>query len=666
MKTYIYNHIALLLGLTATFSCTSKIGTELPAPQPLEDQVTIKAEFVGEEKEPLTKVGANNGFSWTWSQGDEISVASGSDTKTFSITSGVGGKNAEFTGKAVEGDGPYTIQYPAGAAASASFAGQKQNGNGNVDHLKYYAMLSGVDAYDTFAFSNEWAQKHGGVFKQTGLLKIIMTLPDDVTTISKVAVAADEAVFYTGNSDTKAKKLEIELENVVVDSKHMVTVWMSTSWNEATVKAGEYLTVSFKAGDKTLERSMEFTKDGVLMAGKVNVFEIDGTAWTEGSHYQEGKGTESKPWVIYTLDELLCMKDDLVEGDIRYFELGADIDMSGVDWKPLNGAGSFGKQIHFDGKGHTLSNFYCSATAEYPSFFGVLYGTCKNVKFVNAFLDTRTSNIGILGGYGGTSGKPCVVENVHVQGKIDALDEATNTGGGTVGGLFGNARECTIDRCSADVDITSYGKNAGGIFALDKGAVTVRNCWTAGSIWCVSSICGGIAGELSIADNSIYNCFSTMAITTQFYYGGILGRAVGGTGTKATKTNVENITPNNHIEKCIAWSDSLRSNCTDGGEHYSNGAVVGATARKNYLTDCVRKADFNWGDCEINAQLGGYEPIDQENADPSHPLVQGSGKYATAYHGKASGTSETISAVAKRLGWDETIWDLSKSTPVLK
>lgn len=644
--------IALLLGLAAV-SCTKEISNELPAPKGSEDLVTIKATFTGDE---ITKVGASTGFSWFWSEGDKLAVTGNADPQIFKISAGFSSKSAEFTGKAVEGDS-FTIQYPESSISGTSWEGQVQNGNNSTAHLKYQASLEGVDDYTTFEFNDAWASAHKGTLKQTGILKIVMTLPDTLTSVSKVTVAAENAVFYTGNSDATAKKLELELENAVVDSKHMLTAWLTTSWNEATVKAGEFLTVSIKAGEKSIERTMEFTKDGILMTGKVNVFEIDGTAWTEGSHYQEGKGTESKPWVIYTLDELLCMKDDLVDGDIRYFKLGADIDMAGVDWKSLNGAGTFDKQIDFDGAGHTLSNFTTTATTEYPSFFGVLYGRCANVNFVNANITTTASGVGIIGGYGGTASKPAVAENVHVQGKISAA--------GSVGGLFGNVRECTIDRCSADVEITATGQKVGGIFGTDKGTVVVRNCWTAGIITDDSSICGGIGGDITVSGSSIYNCFSTMTVKTQFIFGGIAGRA--NLGAKTSKANCNSNNPGNHIEKCIAWNDSLESyNCTDGAEHYSSGAIIGGTATRNYLVDCIRKSDLKFVDCEKNASLGKYGLFDQDNADPDHAMVQGVGDYASAYHGKAAAATETISDVAKRIGWDQTIWDLTGPKPVLK
>ena len=81
---------------------------------------------------------------------------------------------------------------------------------------------------------------------------------------------------------------------------------------------------------------------------------------------------------------------------------------------------------------------------------------------------------------------------------------------------------------------------------------------------------------------------------------------------------------------------------------------------------CVRKADIDFSVCEANAAAGGYDPFDQEDADPEHPMVTGPGNYAFGYHGKASAAGETLSQVAQRIGWSAEIWDFSGNTPKLK
>jgi len=119
------------------------------------------------------------------------------------------------------------------------------------------------------------------------------------------------------------------------------------------------------------------------------------------------------------------------------------------------------------------------------------------------------------------------------------------------------------------------------------------------------------------------------------------------------------------VEKCIAWNEGLICTNTDESEHYSSGAITGYTSTKSFLTDCYRRADLHFVEC---ATQGANVLYDQPNATPSSPLVKadGTGTYNYPYHGRAAGAGVTLSSVAKSLGWDESVWDLSGSLPVLK
>ena len=651
MKTKIY--LAALLAGMAVLSCSKEV-KELPAPQEDTDLITIKALI----PDAATKAGAHVGFSWYWSAGDKLTVVSGEETQVFSIKDGFTAKYAEFVGKPVNGES-FTILFPGEKAASLDWSKQTQNGNGSVDHVQYAASLNDVDDYLSFSFSPEWAAEHGGTLKQTGVMKIVLALPDTVNAVSHIAVASDTPLFYKGNGDAMVNKLELDLTDAVLDENHELTAWMTTSWNEAVVPADASLTVSVKTDKNSIEKEVVFTKEATLMSGKVNTFTPDGKGWVLPSHYASGKGTEAKPWVITTAEQMTFIKDDLAAGEKRWFKLGADIDMTGIDWEPLNAASPYDKEIDFDGDGHTISNFTCSV-ASYPSFFGVLYGKCHDVTFKNALINASTKGCGILGGYGGTTGKPCEVDKVHVQGSV------ISSAGNNAGGMFGTARECTITRSSADVVVRTKGQLVGGLFGADAGlGVLVRDCWTSGTIITESSIAGGIVGDLVATGSSIINCYSTATVTTQFIYGGIVGRAVA--GQKSNKNNCTNQDPQNHIEYCIAWNDKLSSDFVpDTAEHYGSATIVGQTAFKNYLIGGVRKVDMDFSVCEANTAAGGYEPFDQEDADPEHPMTPGPGSYAFGYHGKASAPGETLSQVAQRIGWSAEIWDFSGDTPKLK
>ena len=657
MKTIKYI-VAMLAGVAA-LSCVKEAGKDLPAPE-ADGLITIKA---GLPEDVLTKAGAHVGFSWYWGEGDKIAVTGAEDTQIYKIKEGFTPKYAEFVGRPVKGDS-FTISFPDNAA-TADWTGQTQAGNDSYAHLKYAAQLSDVDEYLSFAFKPEWAAEHNGTIKQTGVMKMVIALPDTVTAVNNVSIAAEEAIFFKGNGDDKVKKLELAVTGGVPAPDHSFTAWFTTSWNDVTVPAGTTLTVSVKTKGETIEKDITFAEEAVLMGGKVNNFVIDATGWSIlTNRYASGKGTAEKPWVIVTPEQMLYMAEDLVAGECRYFKLGADIDMKDITgWKPLNAAGPYDKQIDFDGDGHTISNFKCVSTAEasigYPSFFGVLYGKCYDVKFVNAAITATSKGCGILGGYGGTGTKHCEVTNVHVQGSI------TSTAGNNVGGFFGTTSGAVISRCSADVVISSVGQMVGGLVGADNGdGVQISNCWTAGSIVSTASIVGGIVGDLVVTGSSIFNSFSTATVTTQFIYGGIVGRAVA--GQKSNKNNCTNQNPQNHIEYCIAWNDKLSSDYVpDTAEHYGSATVVGQTAFKNYLIGCVRKPNMDFTLC-VGNDPAKYAPFDQEDSDPEHPLTIGAGSYAFGYHGKAAAATETLSQVAQRINWSSEVWDFSGDTPKLK
>ena len=650
MKTRI--SIALMLVAGVVLSCNKVSRTDLPAPQP---EVTIRASI----PDDATRVGAQYGFSWSWEATDRLTVI-GEETQVFNIKKGFSAKFAEFTGRPVSGES-FTILYPGVDANTADWSNQSQQGNGGTAHLRYTSALEGVDAYESFTFSSAWAAAHGGTIKQSGVLKFVIALPDEVSEVSSVALVSETPLFYSGNGEAKTDKLNLTLSGVTIGPDHLLTAWMTTSWNDLTVPAGTPVKVEVKADGKFIDQPLNFTADAVLRGGTVNTLTLsDASRWVSGEkRYASGTGVAGDPWVITTPEHMSHIFEDMAAGECRYFRLGADIDMTGMEWTPLNTVSPYDKGIDFDGDDHTISNFNCTTwTGSYASFFGVLYGKCYDVKFVNATVRTTKDGSGILGGYGGVNDLPCEVSRVHVQGSIE--------GKGKIGGLFGNGRGCVITACSADVVINGpNGQKCGGLVGTDVGrAITIRDSWSAGSIVSTASICGGIVGELVVEGSSIYNCYSTASVTTQYLFGGIVGRAVA--NQKATAANCTSYDPKNHVEKCIAWNTLLKSNCGDAGEHYSNGAVVGATAVKNYLAGCIRKPDLDFQDCTKNAELGTYVPFDQEDSDPDHPMVGGAGTFAFAYHGKAAAAGKTVSQVAKDLGWSETVWDLSGEFPKLK
>ena len=418
-----------------------------------------------------------------------------------------------------------------------------------------------------------------------------------------------------------------------------------------------------------LKLSASGLEEDVVYVVPVNIDEVIGTDnWERSSSPyayvlvkrayvapDAGTGTKNDPYNLYTAADLLKMAELLVPGTKVYFRMKADIDMAGIDWVPLNFASPYENLIDFDGNGHTISNF-TSTFANYPSFFGVLYGSCHDVTFANAVIESSVGGAtGIVASYCGTTNLPGEAHRVHVQGRV------TSPGGNKngTGGLFGRICSANITACSADVEIESGEDYVGGIFGYDTGTSTVSDCWTKGRVVAGSKV-GGIGGGFIKADSEMYNCFSLMTVEGSFQYAGILGHA----NLDQKNANTTN-TPNNRVEGCIAWNEEIKSRATDGAEHYSSGVIVGFTATQNYLVNCFRKAGIAFSECPVNAELG-YVVTNQGNAGPGAPLVVGTNTYDFAYHGLAAPADATVTSLARSLGWSDSVWDFSTPIPTLK
>ena len=655
MKTRIASFLcAASLSLLA-LSCNKAVE---PASVPGPGLVTVTATIPALPGTRVAAGDAETGLSWSWEAGDKIAVV-GSMPSVLDIDEGFSPQQASFTGKPVSGD-KFSIIYP-GTVTSLSglealtWDAQVQKGNDSKAHLKYFAILSDVDAFDVFTFDADWAAAHGGNFRQGGVLKLKFTLPEGTTTVSKITLATDTPLFHASNGEATVSELNLSLEDVALGEDCVLTAWMTTSWHDVAIPAGTVLSFTVAAGEKTWIRDITIAEEKVLKSGFVNTITLDGTGWFDAGRYDGGKGTEAEPWLISNATQLGYMRDDLKGGEKRWFKLVADIDMAEVaDWEPLNYASPYDKEIDFDGGGHTISNFTCDYGGAYPSFFGVLFGTCHDVTFSKAkIVGTANSACGIIGGYAGTGDKRAEILRVHVQGTVTFTGNKTGVGG--MVGIVGNGN---ITASSAFCKVTSGKNYVGGLFGYDGGKTIVRDCWTAGSVIGGQRV-GGICGGLIKDESAIINCFSASAVTANFALGGIAGHCNQDKGDGMTTRM-----PKNVVEKSVAWNSFVRATTVTPGDmsHYSGGAVIGFTATHNFLTDCVRKPAFDFVD--YSDLFGLY---DQENASEETPLVvvevEGA-NYNFPYHGKAAASGKTLSQVAQELGWSSEVWDFSGDYPV--
>lgn len=496
------------------------------------NKITIAASL---PDELVTKVKFEAGESVikpSWEQTDVIRIISETGkSETYSIKE-INGKTATFEGNELEGTS-FTAIYPGDyesgeALGKRSYAGQVQTGNGSTAHLQLNAMATGLSDISNISFADAGAKLNGAV-------KLYVKLPEYVTSPTEVSFSAASDIFFTDNAGSaKSSSLGLSLENVDISADHIFTAYLMSSWTEASIEAGTKLTLTVKAEGVSIKKSFSIEKSVNLAGGHLNIIQLNAENWNT---VLEGAGTESDPYRLSTTRDLLAMKPALVGGQMTYFKLMNDIDMSSIEnWDPLNPDEPYDLGIVFDGGGHSLKNL-TSKEKHYSSFFGVLYGKCHNVKFVDAeIVSASNSGVGIIGGYIGTGGKPAIVSEVEASGIITC-----NGKGQSVGGLGGNAREATIENCTVNVTVSNPmgdGVNrtaTGGVVGKTiDSAVKIKNCVVRGIVEITAgnsnTYTGGIVGWQSAAGAEITGCevYATVKSAGE-RVGGIVGHYQGGT-----------------------------------------------------------------------------------------------------------------------------------------
>lgn len=567
------------------------------------NKITITASL---PDELVTKVKFEAGESVikpSWEQTDVIRIISETgNSETYSIKE-INGKTATFEGNELEGTS-FTAIYPgnyetAEALGNRSYTGQVQTGNGSTAHLQLNAMAAGLSDISNISFADAGAKLNGAV-------KLYVKLPANVTSPKEVSLSSDSDIFFTDNAGSaKSSSLGLSLENVDISADHIFTAYLMSSWTEASVEAGTELTLTVKAEGVSVKKSFTVEKSVNLAGGHLNIIQLNAENWNT---VLEGAGTESDPYRLSTTRDLLAMKPALVKEHMTYFKLMNDIDMSSIEnWDPLNPDGPYDLGIVFDGGGHSLKNLK-SKGKTYSSFFGVLYGKCHNVKFVDAeIVSASNSGAGIIGGYIGTGGKPAIVSGVEASGTITC-----NGKGQSVGGLGGNAREATIENCTVNVTVRNPmgdGSNrtaSGGIVGKTiESDVKIKNCVVRGVVEITKGInntyTGGIVGWQSAAGAEITGCevYATVKSAGE-RVGGIVGHYQGGTlsGCKFYG-EVNAATQYAGGIAGITSSESVIENCLSSGKIVCKnyvGGIVGMNENTLAVRRCESSSTINCSD----------------------------------------------------------------------
>ena len=217
---------------------------------------------------------------------------------------------------------------------------------------------------------------------------------------------------------------------------------------------------------------------------------------------------EAGRYSISTKEELAMLsKIKRVAGGSLDFVLANDIDLSGIDWDPIDTS----EITAFFGNGYAITNL--------TSTKGGLFGTCRATVFDLGLLNVNIETDDSIYYLGGLANKATSsINNCFVEGYI--------SGGKVTGGLVGNSSD--IHDSYADVTVKGYG-DIGGL--AGEASSSVVNCYSKGSLYNIndqpSSLdrIGGICGMMRYG--SISQAYSSCSISSENVnnddIGGIIG-----------------------------------------------------------------------------------------------------------------------------------------------
>lgn len=316
--------------------------------------------------------------------------------------------------------------------------------------------------------------------------------------------------------------------------------------------------------------------------------------WIEGEEWWRSSGwTPKEPaydettntYAIYTKEEFMWLPDHIDEMRDAHgsftLSIRSDIDMSGVEWKPIYPSAS-GKTYTVEGNGHTLRNFSMNGK------FGAVYVYTTTIFGLPIEIGRYNAYTGIWGKFDGVM-RNLTFENITINGLADdevhydvdgnPIDHSREYAyfAGVIGYTGGNqwSMDSKFENVHAKhVQIkssTTPAQNLGGLVG-----------------WVGSG--GGAVGNRSVA---FRNCSATDIHLTGYQAGGLVGQILGDRGASFDDCRTEDV----YIRyNYISASSSFIGNIGDGGLTISFYAAIEinnctAASHVEYINDRTGEPD---------------------------------------------------------------------------
>ena len=332
-----------------------------------------------------------------------------------------------------------------------------------------------------------------------------------------------------------------------------------------------------------------------------------------GNGTLSGEGTESNPYLIQSIEDLVYLSNQVKGGNTytgKHFKLEISLDFK--DRKSyLNPDSEDFDDINENGTISTLftelttgKGFYSIGVDDYR-FEGIFNGNNKSIRnifgrslfgYINNATIKNLKMLGVTipysrGGIIDTASGDVIIDNCKATGQMP-------NGGSNYGGIIGYATPYTgnssnslrISSTTNAITLTPVGNYKGGIVGYLEVDAEFKNCSNEGTIR-GSQYVGGIVGYLT-ANAEFEDCSNTGTIYSIECSGGILGEVNIGTTTIYDSISI-NLT-----------------NCTNTGEITGNGSYIAGIAGYIYgYGDGTTNVSINFTKCTNTVDITGNKTI---------------------------------------------------------
>ena len=615
MHKYLFSFVT---GILLVASCTKEAAPDTVVFADREAGL-VEMSFVANAEGLQTRADIDGNFV-LWESGDEIAVFDGSAFNRFTASSvSADGKSAQFSGSAQSADGYWAVA-PYSSATNIS----TENSRISIK-IPGTQTVIGSRCVDPGALVSTASDNGSGVLTFTNQFSL-MKVRIDRSDVASVTLTGNngESIngtnhFYYGGEGaprmdysnaagykiTLVYKADAGSENSAFPAgEYYIALWPNT------FEKGYSIIVTTTDGSKSIKTKS--SPQSLVRNGGQNLSVVD-------------DGTPCPP-VIMNADQLkmwrrLASAGVYAEGD--EVKLGADIDLGGYAWKPVEQFLGI-----FDGQGHKIYNFTVSNPSDNRIGFIRTLGSSagqaavlKDVVFGSSDgsspdgsssiqLSNPTADSWSYAGVIGYAHKNSLVENVSTFIPVTASSDVTTRH--AVAGIAGAAGEgATLKSCVNYADITDNAacetkedSAVGGILGSTGNAdVSLLSCSNEGILFnnCIGVSCiGGIVGKSSGTGMLVQECSNTANIINaapcvgstkgnwDISIGGIMG-LMGNTTT---------------VDRCTN-SGVLHSDASLNADYdVCYGGIVGATTKNgSVIKGCTNSAEICYEDKEFASYL---------------------------------------------------------------